>query len=59
VSQELAILLAHGISHLLGYDHEQDDEAAEMQALETRVMDRVREAGLLSQSGEERRAEND
>ncbi len=31
-------MLVHGVLHLLGYDHEDDDEAAEMEALETRVL---------------------
>ena len=30
VQKELAVMLAHGILHLLGYDHEREDEAAEM-----------------------------
>jgi probable rRNA maturation factor len=29
---ELRLLLAHGILHLLGYDHEQEDDRAEMWA---------------------------
>lgn len=33
---ELRVLLAHGILHLLGYDHEQDDARAEMWALQER-----------------------
>ena len=31
---ELRILLVHGVLHLLGYDHEVDEEAEEMEALE-------------------------
>lgn len=31
---ELRVLLVHGICHLLGYDHEEDEEAEEMEALE-------------------------
>lgn len=31
-------MLVHGVLHLLGYDHENDDEAAVMEALETRVL---------------------
>ena len=31
-------LIVHGTLHLLGYDHETDDEAEEMEALETRIL---------------------
>lgn len=33
-----AHLIVHGTLHLLGYDHESDDEAEEMEALETRIL---------------------
>jgi probable rRNA maturation factor len=33
-----AHLLVHGTLHLLGHDHEADDEADEMEALETRIL---------------------
>ena len=36
--KELAIMLAHGILHLLGYDHEREDEAAEMFSLQDRAI---------------------
>lgn len=32
-------LVVHGLLHLLGFDHETDDEATEMEALETRLLD--------------------
>jgi probable rRNA maturation factor len=35
---EIRILLVHGILHLLGYDHEEDAEAEEMEAEERRVL---------------------
>ena len=35
-----AHLLVHGALHLLGHDHETDREAAEMEALETRILSR-------------------
>lgn len=34
VEAELNLLLVHGILHLLGYDHESDEDAAAMQARE-------------------------
>lgn len=34
----LVHLLIHGYLHLLGYDHETDDEAAEMEALEINAL---------------------
>ncbi len=33
-AREVRVLLVHGICHLLGYDHEEDEEAEEMEALE-------------------------
>lgn len=35
---EVRVLLVHGILHLLGYDHEVDAEAEEMEALERDVL---------------------
>lgn len=34
-----AHMLVHGTLHLLGYDHIADDEAAAMEALETRILE--------------------
>jgi len=34
-------LVAHGFLHLIGYDHETDEEAERMEALETRVLARL------------------
>ncbi len=31
-------MVVHGSLHLLGYDHIEDDEAEEMEALETEIM---------------------
>ncbi len=42
---ELALIVVHGILHLLGYDHVEDDEAALMEA---------RERELLAQAGRRR-----
>jgi len=38
LQDELAHLLVHGILHLLGYDHEQPDDAAAMRLQEERVL---------------------
>lgn len=38
----LAHLVIHGVLHAQGYDHEQDDEARRMQALETLALRRFR-----------------
>lgn len=35
-------LLAHGFLHLIGYDHRTDAEAERMEALETRILTRLR-----------------
>lgn len=37
-SDHLAHLVVHGVLHLRGYDHDTDDEAAEMEALETEML---------------------
>lgn len=41
---ELALLLVHGILHVLGMDHVDDDEAAAMQARERELLARFHEA---------------
>ena len=38
VASELRVLLVHGVCHLLGHDHETDDEADVMQELEQRLL---------------------
>jgi probable rRNA maturation factor len=35
---ELALLIVHGILHLLGFDHESDDEATEMEGREAALL---------------------
>ena len=37
----VAHLIVHGLLHLAGYDHESDDEAEEMEALERDVLARI------------------
>jgi probable rRNA maturation factor len=42
IQEETALLLVHGILHLLGYDHERDpDEAAAMELKEQEIMRRL------------------
>jgi probable rRNA maturation factor len=38
LSDHIAHLVVHGTLHLLGYDHQDDDEAEEMETLETRIL---------------------
>ena len=38
LNKELSILLVHGILHLIGYDHIEDDEAAIMEAKEKELL---------------------
>jgi probable rRNA maturation factor len=38
VAHHLTHLLVHGLLHLLGYDHEQDDDAATMEQLEIDIL---------------------
>jgi probable rRNA maturation factor len=39
LDHHLIHLVVHGFLHLLGYDHEDDDEADEMETLETRILE--------------------
>jgi len=41
VEQELALLIIHGILHLLGYDHEKPEEEAKMRAKEKELLARA------------------
>ncbi|MEQ7874671.1 rRNA maturation RNase YbeY [Sphingomonas sp. ASV193] len=41
VADHAAHLIAHGTLHLLGYDHHDDEEAADMEARETRALARL------------------
>ena len=46
IRQELAHLIAHGVLHLMGLDHRDDDEEREMNGRERRVMERLAEAKI-------------
>ena len=39
--QELALLIVHGILHLLGYDHELPDEEQKMRVRENKIIDKL------------------
>ena len=43
IDDELSLLVVHGVLHLLGFDHEDDDEAAVMERRERELMARFRE----------------
>lgn len=47
VEKELAVLLIHGILHLLGHDHEDDDDAVVMKTLESNILENIRAGDLL------------
>ena len=41
VEREMVYLFIHSVCHLLGYDHMEEDEKAEMRAKEESVMERI------------------
>lgn len=41
LKRELALLVAHGVLHLLGYDHEVPEDEQRMRAMEAKVLDLV------------------
>ena len=45
VEEELNLLLVHGVLHLLGYDHEADEDASVMQARERALLTALAAAG--------------
>ncbi len=47
VEQELAVLLAHGVLHLMGHDHEGPEEEAAMNEVATRALAGVTTAGVM------------
>jgi probable rRNA maturation factor len=51
MDEELQLLTVHGVLHLLGYDHEEPDEKAEMFGLQAAIIDGWRaEKGLTGPS---------
>ena len=44
---EVAALVAHGIFHLLGYDHEDESDTVVMRAREVDAREKMRRAGLV------------
>jgi len=44
---EIALLVVHGILHLLGMDHEVDEEAERMERREQQLLDRYYRAPVL------------
>ncbi|MCK4744639.1 rRNA maturation RNase YbeY [Candidatus Parcubacteria bacterium] len=42
LEQEIALLLAHSILHLIGYDHKNDREEAEMKKLEGIILSKIK-----------------
>ncbi len=43
IKRELAILLIHGVLHLLGYDHEKPEERRQMRAREKKILSSIKE----------------
>ncbi|MCE1709288.1 rRNA maturation RNase YbeY, partial [Enterobacter hormaechei] len=41
VEEHWAHMVVHGSLHLLGYDHIEDDEAEEMESLETEILEKM------------------
>ncbi len=41
LQQHLCHMIVHGFLHLLGYDHEDDDEAETMEAMEVQILGRL------------------
>jgi len=46
VSKELAVLIIHGVLHLLGYDHETDEDEALMKPREQAILDIIESKDL-------------
>ncbi len=48
LSDEVCVLLAHGLLHLLGYDHQTDEEEAEMNAATERLVGAAQKRARVS-----------
>jgi probable rRNA maturation factor len=42
LERELALLVAHGVLHLLGYDHELPEQGEKMRVMESKVLDAIK-----------------
>jgi len=42
LEKELALLVAHGVLHLLGYDHELPEQAEKMRAMESKFLNAIK-----------------
>jgi len=52
LSHHMQHLVVHGLLHLLGYDHQTDEEAQEMEGLEVRILARLGIADPYASAGE-------
>ena len=50
VEAHAAHLVVHGVLHAQGYDHENDEEAAEMEGLEVEILESLGEANPYAES---------
>ena len=41
VEREMAFLFVHGMLHLLGYDHQEDEERRQMRQIEEEILEAV------------------
>lgn len=41
ILREMLYMITHGVCHLLGYDHEIEEEKKEMRALEEKILDKI------------------
>ncbi|MNR65887.1 Endoribonuclease YbeY [compost metagenome] len=51
VAEHTAHLVVHGVLHAQGYDHEDDEEAAEMEGLETDIVTGLGYADPYAETG--------